>query len=276
MPQTIEARPQNLKIDLSVLTAEPADEYHAKKGEYLSSHQLLDFIACPWLYRKKQLGLIDDVDTQALLIGRATHCRILEGAEAFEQQFALGGPFNPRTDKPFGKDTNAFRDWSRDLGKPGVHYDDLAGIENMASGVAMNDEAVELLQYGRGEGVVRTDYCETPCQIRIDWLHPRKGIVDLKTARDLDRFEFDAKQRRYHHQLAFYQAVLAEVVGVLAPVYLIAVEKIEPFRCGVWRLSDETLATARRENETAIRRLRRAWEVDHFPTGYEVVRVLDF
>ncbi len=100
--------------------------------------------------------------------------------------------------------------------------------------------------------------------------------MDLKTARDLDRFEYDAKQRRYHNQLAFYQAVLGEVVGELVPVYLIAVEKIEPFRCGVWRLSDETLATARRENETAIRRLKRAWETDRFPTGYEVVRVLDF
>jgi len=36
-----------LCIDLNVLAAEPADEYHAKAGEYLSSHQLLDFIRCP-------------------------------------------------------------------------------------------------------------------------------------------------------------------------------------------------------------------------------------
>ena len=102
--------PQNdgceLTIDLGVLSAEPAEEYHAKAGEYLSSHQLLDFMACPWLYRKKQLGLIKDEDTPALLIGRATHCRILEGRDAYEAQFAIGGPVNPRTDKPFGKDTS--------------------------------------------------------------------------------------------------------------------------------------------------------------------------
>ena len=62
----------------------------------------------------------------------------------------------------------------------------------------------------------------------------------------------------------------------LVPVYLIAVEKAEPFRCGVWRVSDQTLAVARQENEAAIRRLRRAWEIDAFPTGYEVIRILDF
>jgi hypothetical protein len=43
MPQNDE---RDLVIDLGVLSAEPADEYHAKAGEYLSSHQLLDFMAC--------------------------------------------------------------------------------------------------------------------------------------------------------------------------------------------------------------------------------------
>jgi len=106
-------------IDLSILAAEPADEYHARAGEYLSSHQLLDFIACPWLYRKKQLGLIDEPESSAYLLGRAAHCRILEGRDAYEAQFAIGGPINPRTKKPFGKETKAFRDWCE--GKPGVH-----------------------------------------------------------------------------------------------------------------------------------------------------------
>ena len=276
MPQTAN---DNLTIDLGVLSAEPAEEYHAKAGEYLSSHQLLDFLACPWLYRKKQLGLIEDEDTPALLIGRATHCRILEGRDTYEAQFAIGGPVNPRTDKPFGKDTNAFRDWCRAQGKPGIHHEDLATIENMASGVAMNDEAIDLLLYGRSEGVVRMSYCQTPCQIRLDWVHPHRGIVDFKTTKDLTWFENDAKRRRYHNQVAFYQSVFAEAIGESPrniPVYLVAVEKIEPYRCGVWRLGDDTLAIARQENEEAIRRLRRAWEIDAFPTGYEVIRILDF
>ncbi|MCK4602116.1 MAG: hypothetical protein KAU28_06600 [Phycisphaerae bacterium] len=81
MPQNDE---HDVMINLDVLIAEPAEEYHAKANEYMSSHQLLDFMACPWLYRKKQLGLIEDRDTPAMLIGRATHTRILEGRDAYE------------------------------------------------------------------------------------------------------------------------------------------------------------------------------------------------
>lgn len=37
----------DLHIDLSVLSVEAEDEYHGKADEYLSSHQLLDFMKCP-------------------------------------------------------------------------------------------------------------------------------------------------------------------------------------------------------------------------------------
>ncbi len=272
MPQTAET---NLAIDLGVLTAEPAEEYHAKADRYLSSHQLLDFMACPWLYRKKQLGLIADTDTPALLVGRAAHVRILEGRDAYEQQFALGGPINPKTGKPYGANTKAFARWAEGEGKPVLSHDQVELIEKMASGVAQNDAAVELLLYGRSEGVVRAVYCEAACQVRLDWLHPHRGLVDLKTTADLTWFENEAKRRRYANQVAFYQAVLAEVIDLFVPVYLVAVEKTEPFRCGVWRVSDDLLTIARQENEHAVERLRRAWETDEFPTGYEVIRVLD-
>ncbi|MGC9455773.1 MAG: PD-(D/E)XK nuclease-like domain-containing protein [Phycisphaerae bacterium] len=264
-----------LDIDLHVLSCEPAEQYHARAGEYLSSHQLLDFIKCPWLHRKKSIGLIEDKDSPAYLIGRAAHVRILEGRDAYETAFALGGPINPRTQKPFGSNTKAFREWAQDQGRPVLSHDNVELIEQMAGGVAMNDEAVDLLLYGRSEGVVRAEYCGTPCQIRIDWLHPHRGIVELKTCDDLTWFESDARRYGYHRQAAFYQAVLAEVIGETVPVHVVAVEKKEPFRCGVWRVSDETLAAARRENEAAIRRLLTCRRRDHWPTGYEEIRVLD-
>ncbi|MBN1911829.1 MAG: PD-(D/E)XK nuclease-like domain-containing protein, partial [Pirellulales bacterium] len=148
-------------------------------------------------------------------------------------------------------------------------------IENMAAGVAMNDAAVDLLLYGRAEGVVRTSYCDVPCQIRLDWAHPQRGLVDLKTTADIDWFENESRRHRYHHQLSFYQAVLHEVIGQYVPVHLIAVEKCEPFRCGVWRVSDDTLAIARQENEAAIERLKIARRADRWSTGYEDVRLLE-
>ena len=138
----------------------------------------------------------------------------------------------------------------------------------------MNDEAVDLLLYGRAEGVVRAEYCGVPCQIRIDWTHPHRGIVDLKTCDDLTWFESDARRWRYHSQLAFYQAVLAQAIGQRVPVHIVAVEKREPYRCGVWRVSDDTLVIARSENEAAVRRLVDCRQKDRWPTGYEETRVL--
>ncbi len=267
---------EEVNIEISVLGCEPAHEYHEKAREYLSSHQLIDFMDCPWLYRKKYLGLIDAIDTPAMLIGRATHTRVLEGRDVYKDSFALGGPINPSTGKPFGANTKTFAEWAKAQGKPVLSHEQVALIEKMASGVAMNGEAVDLLLYGRSEGVVRAEYCGIPCQIRIDWLHPHRGIVDLKTTADLTWFENDARRRRYHNQLAFYQSILAEVIGEHVPVYLVAVEKAEPNRCGVWLINENTLAIARRENEAAIYRLRQAWDNDNWPTLYEQIRVLDF
>jgi len=262
-------------IDLNVLDIEPADEYHAKAEQFLSSHQLIDFMRCPYLHARKRAGAIAEKPSTAYLIGQAAHCRILEGRDAYESQFALGGPINPSTGKPYGTATKKFTEWRDRQGKPVVSHDQVDLVENMAAGVAMNDAAVDLLLCGRAEGVVRATYCDVPCQIRLDWTHPHHGIVDLKTCDDLTWFESDSRRYRYHHQMAFYQAVLAQAIGQDVPVRIVAVEKKEPFRCGVWRVSDDTLAIARQENEAAIERWKIARESDRWPTGYEMPRLLE-
>ena len=265
-----------MTINMDVLEVEPADVYHAKAAQYLSSHQLQDFIKCPWLHYKKRLGLIPDVDSPAYLLGRAAHTRILEGRDAYEAAFALGGPINPKTGKPFGANTKAFAEWAQHQGKPVLSQDQVELIEKMASGVGMNAEAVDLLLDGQAEGVVRAEYCGVPCQIRIDWLNPHEGIVDLKTCDDLTWFEADARRFGYHRQLAFYRAVLAQAdEGQVAPVHLIAIEKKEPYRCGVWRVSDSTLNVAQQEVEAAIDRLKVCRATDVWPTGYEQIRCLE-
>ena len=264
---------RRLNINLDVLITEPPAEYHAKAGypKYLSSHQLIDFMVCPKLYHKKQLGLVEDKQSDAMLFGSAVHSRILEGKDAFESAFAVS-PYSDRR-------TKQYKLWAEQMSKCGkelLSQSDGSLIESLACGVSTNSEAVDLILYGRAEGVVRANYCDIDCQIRIDWLHPHRGIVDLKTCNNLDQFEWTAQRFRYHNQLAFYQAVLAQVIGEHVPAYIIAVEKVEPFRCGLWRISDSTLAQARYENEAAINRLKLAWQNDEFPTGYEEIRILDF
>lgn len=141
--------------------------------------------------------------------------------------------------------------------------------------------ARELLVLGVAEAVLRTRWHEVDCQVRVDWFTHMAGgaIVDLKTCDHLDYFEVDARKFRYAHQLAFYRSISAAAANVdprELPVHMIAVEKQPPFRCGVWRMGEDVLAIAQKENEEAVKRLRDCRERDVWPTGYEELRVFDW
>lgn len=266
----------NALVDMSILTHEPADLYHAKRDKFLSSHQLAEFRRNPLLFHKKQQGLVQEEDRPAYLIGQAAHALVLEGRQAYEDRYAFGGPVNPKTGEPFGSRTKAFEEWAAAQGKPVLTHEQMALIENLYAAVYAHEHASALLADGVPEGVIRADYCGTACQARLDWLCPQRGIVDLKTCDNLEWLEMDARTYRYVHQLAFYRSLLSFVSGVVVPVYLIAVEKREPFRCGVWRMGEDVLGIAQKENEEAIERLKAFRERDHWPTGYEEIRIFDW
>jgi hypothetical protein len=278
--QVTEARASNgdrcENATLAPLIHEPVEVYHAKAGEHLSSHLLGDFRKCPQLYHRKRCGLICEEVRPAYLVGCAAHTVILEGMEAFRQRYAVGGPVNPKTGSPFGSSTKAWAEWAEAQGKPVLTGEQYNLVLHMANSVKVHALAQRLLAEGVPEGVVRTDYCGVACQIRMDWFDPHQGIVDLKTCDDLTWFEADARRFGYGHQVAFYRAVLARVIGVSMPVHFIAVEKKEPYRAGVWKVSDDTLTAAQRENEAAIERLKRCAATGHWPTGYEECRCFDY
>lgn len=262
--------------DKTVFIHEPYEKYRENAKHYLSSHQLGDFRKCPQLYHKKKQGLIPDEDRPAFLFGRAAHTLILEGRTVLDEQYAVGGPINPKTGEPFGATTKAFAEWAAKVGKPVLTSEQYDLLFKMRATANAHPLITKLLAQGSAENVVRTDYQDTACQIRMDWLNGEEGIVDLKTCDDLTWFEHDARRFGYLYQLAFYRAVLAAATGVEHRVYLIAVEKKEPYRCGVWSPDASSLAAAQRENEEAIARLKECQASGCWPTGYEEIRTLEY
>jgi len=267
----------NPDIDLGFLIREPADVYHAKAKDFLSAHALNEFRRCPLLYRKKELDLVPDRDTTAYLVGRAAHTLILEGRDRYQREFAIGGPINPRTGQPFGSQTKAFAEWAEKQNKPVLSDTHAALVEQMAAAVGNHLFAAELLADGVAEGVVRCEYAGHRCQARIDWINPIEGggMVDLKTADELDSFEMAMRAFGYLHQVAFYRALVAKASGHILPVHIVAVEKREPFRCGVWQVSPAVLDQAQHENEEAMTDLRRCRESGNWFTRYEGLRLVD-
>jgi len=260
----------------NVLIREPAEVYHAKAKTFLSSHRLAEFRRNPPLFRMRELGLLKEEDRPAYVIGRAAHTLILEGREAYERAYAFGGPVNARTGAPFGSRSKAYAEWASMQGKPVLDDEQAALVENLNSAVRAHEEASALLAGGVAEGVIRTEYCGIPCQARIDWVNPQRGIIDLKSCEDVDCFELDARRFGYQFQLAFYRSLLACVVGDTLPVFLIGIEKKVPCRCGVWSLAEGLLGAAKTENERAIERLKVCRDKDTWPSGYESIRKFDW
>ena len=262
----------------------PAGEYHqaARDGKFLSSHLLGDFRKSPLLYKKKMNGEIEPTESAALAIGRAVHVLVLEGRAKFDEEFIVSsGPVNPRTQEPFGRMTKAYREWAAAQRLPVVSGEEFNFMLKLRESVWAHPVARELLDDGIAEQTVRTQYCDEPSQIRPDWYrgdyNGRPAIVDLKTAADLTYFEGDARRFGYPGQLSFYREVLRVASGgeIEADCYLIGIEKCEPMRCGVWKLTDGILQACTAENERAIAELRECRRCNCWPTRTEDLRILD-
>lgn len=282
--ETTDETKGNAMDRLSFFADVPADEYHqaARDGKFLSSHLLGDFRKSPRLYRKKMNGEIEPSESAALAVGRAVHVLVLEGRSRFDEEFLVtDGPVNPKTGEPFGKTTKAYREWAASQTKDVVGGADFAFMSKLRESVWAHPVASGLLDAGIAEQTVRTRYCGEPCQIRMDWFRAdyggRPAICDLKTCETLDYFEGDARRFGYPQQMAFYREVLkaASEGAVEADCYLLAVEKREPIRCGVWKLTDGILEACALENERAIAELRSCRSENVWPTRTEDMRILD-
>lgn len=268
----------------------PAEEYHrdARDGKFLSSHLLGDFRKCPRLYQKKLNGEIEASDSAAFLMGRAVHTLVLEGRGKFDEEFMVSeGPVNPKTGEPFGKMTKAYREWAGAQTLPVISGADFGFIAKLQQAVWTHPVAARLLDCGVAERTVRTEYLGVPSQIRMDWfIHEMEGnpaICDLKTCDTLDWFESDARKFGYPEQLAFYREVFRIAAHDGHPganptkpaCYLIAVEKREPYRVAVYKLTDELLDAAQAANERAIEELKRCCREGLWPTRTEELRIID-
>jgi len=261
---------------------EANDHYHKQAVNYLSSHQIIEFMECPWVFNQRLLGNIPRKSIKAFRFGWAAHTFILEGQDQYSKDVAIGGPINEKTGKPYGSNTKKFEEWEADQGgKPVLTFTEHDNIVAMNDSIRRHELASDLLSNGIPEGVIRLDVNDVPCQVRLDWLNfERKCIVDLKTCAELSRFMWDATSFGYFHQLAFYRSVFMRAANIpkerTPPVYIVAVEKKPPFLCGVFELGAESLAIAGSENMKAIEEIKECRESHIWPTRWEEARVLDF
>lgn len=225
-------------------------------ARHLSSYELNEFRRNPRLFRRRELGYVGDGNGAGDLLDHAAHVLILDGQEALEREFASQGAKAKSPDR--------------------LTIAQAALIENMNDSVYAHAHAAALLATGVAGGVVRVEYEGLPCHAQLDWLCPERGLVELKSCENLDWFPMDARVHDTVHHLAFQRSLVEAASGRRHRVHVIAVERREPFRCGVWRLGEELLTRAEKENKKAINRLRECRRTGLWPTGYEDIRDCDW
>ncbi len=238
----------------------PLSAYHEHGA--ISSHKLGDFRRSPlYFYRKHIMKLVSDREQPWMLFGRAVHSLTLEGRAAFDNAFTVC-PEEFLTESGAVSTSKAAKAWKADQGdKAVIGPRDLALAETLAKRVHANPHAKALLAVGQPE-VERFDK-HRPTGIdlkgKCDWLTP-DSIIDLKTCGDLDAFADDARKYGYAEQIAFYLDLFERTRG-----YLVAVEKGEPYRVGVWEVSQAAVAQGILTNDAALARMKTCYDLDEWP-----------
>lgn len=87
-----------------------------------------------------------------------------------------------------------------------------------------------------------------PCKARLD-VKGKGVVIDVKTTRDLSRFQYDAKDYGYYRQGGWYTSGVEAVTGEKVESFLlIAVEKSAPFDSKVFEIGGKALRAARAQN----------------------------
>jgi len=233
------------------------------------------FRRCPQLFHRHQSGLLPHAEPKAYLIENATRYLILKGREAFDAKYVIGGdrPINPKTGKPFGTETKAYAEWRATVEQEILTEEEGLDIINMAASVHAHDAAADLLSGGEAFKHIEGEVHGLPATALIHWISSSGEIVEIDVINDIDRFEQQAIDGDYAHRLEFQERLLRGCENS-AGFYLIAVERKEPYRCGVWEIGLHSVADAYGDNRDACECIKDSLNSNNWPTFYESVRII--
>ena len=268
------------------MTTESIEQYHANPA--ISHSKLECFRRRPALFFKKYVAktLPQSEESNAFRLGSAVHCAILE-----ESTFADRYAVKPDCDRRTKEGKAQFAEWSaHHLGKTFISAEELVQVIAMREAVAAHPIACDLLKTGTPETTWRVPQANAlgALQCRTDWWNAdgcettagAPYVLDIKTVESLDsdafrNFERAAFSYGYHRQAGFYLPLINELHSKpVAQMYYVAIEKVEPFGCAVYRLSDDAIARGQDENIEDLIRLKRCYETGVWPNIEPVVHEL--
>lgn len=285
-----------------VILNEPNDTYHANAA--ISHSKLTDFINRPAYFKGKHIDkLIPNGNSEALKLGSAIHVLILEGEQAFHEQYAsidvklnwrskadkydsvcvlndnLLDPLDQSTllEVATGKKEDIEAFFADRPGRILIEPHEKELCFRLRDSVLSHPVASVLLAQGMPEVTFRSevlDFRGYAVQCRPDWLslegcehsEGEAYCADLKTIAALPQWNSQFWKRGYHRALPFYEKTMEAVVG--APVtkkwFWIVVEKEYPWATMVYGPSPEVYERGMAELGHAMPALTHALQHDDF------------
>jgi hypothetical protein len=211
-------------------------------------------------------------DTDALLLGRLTHCAVLE-----PDRLATAYVVSPRFNKTM-KNENAILkgyDGGREAAERFEEENadrEIVTLEMMSQARAMRNAVLSdpvaspYVLSGLAEQRIEWVDAETgiECCGRVDYLNA--GLTDLKTTRAIVSCERDSARFGYHSEVAWYSDGLRAAGHlVVRPPALVFVESVPPYDVLVLTFDEDDLAVGRRVYRAALARLAECRSTGKWP-----------
>jgi exodeoxyribonuclease VIII len=226
--------------------------------------------------------------TEALIIGNATHCAILE-PDSFTSRYVTLGQCDAVKKSDGQRCSNNATVLKGGVSFCGVHFKgssddvrqvltpkDYADCLSIRDAVWAHPAARALLMQGTDRElsmVWRDDPSTEMCKGRIDV--PASGIetiIDLKSTISAarDNFAWSIRKFGYHRQAAMYlDGAFLSGVGDFKNYVFIAYEKTPPFAVATYRLSDTDIVDGGRELAQLLALYSKCRREDHWPAYSE-------
>ncbi|HOF67815.1 MAG TPA: PD-(D/E)XK nuclease-like domain-containing protein [Candidatus Fermentibacter daniensis] len=238
----------------------PFPEYRTAPGIHFSTLKFMG--QSPLHYRYAQDN--PPAETQAMLLGRATHTAVFEPMR-FQLDYAIWqGDRRGTAYQQFADEAAA---QGRSILKEG-EYNTALAIRDSVRGIP---EIAALLERGQAESSFFWVNPQTglACKGRLDWIASEGAVLDLKTASTIDPREFSAHAWRmgYFHQATMYQEAYAITsgTGTVPRFGIIAVEKEPPHACRLFWLDPDSLSRAWTEYQGWLRQVKDCIASDTWP-----------
>jgi exodeoxyribonuclease VIII len=206
-------------------------------------------------------------ETQAMKIGSAIHCAVLEPNFFDERHIIIPDGVDGRT-----KEGKSIISEAKQSGKVILTKSEFDSCNEVAAAVSSNKGIGNALKKGDSELSIFTD--DRKC--RLD--HYNSGnIFDLKTCNDASPKGFSRQIHNfgYHIQAAWYMDT-CKMAGLEADGFIfIAVEKELPYAIGLYELGADSLQAGRSAYKLALEKLERAKSTGDWPGYSEYLETIE-